>query len=267
MSTLLDNLMPFESAVNALAKRKALPTSLDSSALRQLGADFHRSNLVSAQTLITDLLDGYKEAVDSLINPVTVQRADRVTADNPQGNVTEGLNPADARLAIKQLQDSLGMVKGDGSLTDLTSEKRINLVIKTNVELSQGAGHFIQANDPNVVEAFPAQELVRFEARKMERDWPGRWRIAAAVAGDVDAARVLESTGRMVALKESGIWSELGNAEDGLGNPYPPFAFNSGMWVQDVSYDEAITLGLLDAGEQAAPAPLDLSQLFSQEAA
>lgn len=266
MPTLLDKINPFAGAVQALVRRKALPTQLDSAALRQLGADFHRNNLVSAKTLITDLLDGYKDAVGSIINPVTVKRADRVTADNPEGYVTEGYDPATARLKIKELQKSLGMQPGDGSITDLTSDARINLVIKTNVELAQGAGNFLQGNDPAVIAGFPAQELYRLEARKVEREWPTRWRNAAQTVGDVDAARVAEETGRMIALKSSPIWQELGNAEDGLGNPYPPFAFNSGMWVEDVDYAEAVQLGLLDKGETAQPNPLNVSQLLKEAA-
>lgn len=132
---------------------------------------------------------------------------------------------------------------------DLLCEARLNLVIKTNVEMAQGERQFIQQNDPAVLEAFPALELTRFENRKIPRDWESRWRIAARAANDSQAARVLESHGRMVALKDSTIWDMLGNSSlfpDGLDKPYPPFAFDSGIWTQDVSYDDTEMLGLVD---------------------
>ena len=47
--------------------------------------------------------------------------------------------------------------------------------------------------------------------------------------------------GQMVALKSSPIWVELSRS----GYPYPPFDFNSGMWVRPVSDDDCEALGLL----------------------
>ena len=40
----------------------------------------------------------------------------------------------------------------------------------------------------------------------------------------------------------------VGGYDDSLGNAYPPFAFNSGMWTFDVGYDEAVDLGVLEEG-------------------
>ena len=119
-------------------------------------------------------------------------------------------------------------------------------MIETNVQTAQGYGQAVAANDPDVIDAFPAQELFRLEDRKEPRDWEARWMEAAQAAGDGYAAKALVDGGRMAALKESGIWDQLGSIwDDSLGNNFPPFAFRSGMWVQDVSYEEADDLGLL----------------------
>ncbi len=264
MASTLSILDPFYEAMKSLAQRQLLPTSLGSDELQQLGGAFHRQNFTSAKTAAADLLDRYKEGIGSILNPTTEQRADRITPENPSGNVTTGLDPATVRAQVKKMLGS----DGKGGITDLGSDARINLVIKTNVELSQGAGFAVQSNDPAVLEAFPCWELYRLEARKVERNWPQRWRIAAAVAGDVDAARVLEETGRMVARKDSPIWDALGNAEDdSLGNPYPPFAFNSGMWTRNVSFAEAEALGLVDLNTKVESSlPDDLAELFKEAA-
>lgn len=269
----LSALQPFAESVADLQRRQLLPTTLSSAELRQLEGALRRQALFSAQTVLTDYLQEIQDSVTSIVNPISIQRPDRVTPENPAGNVTVGLDPATARLQLKQKLAELGYTPAAGaagSITDLSSDRRIDLVVKTNTELAQGAGRFIQSNAPGALNAFPAQELVRFDQKEKPRDWPQRWRIAAQVAGDVDAARILDSTGRMVALLSSDIWQELGDGaggyDDTLGNPYPPFAFNSGMWVEAVSREEAVALGLMQEADVAEPAALDLSSIFSTAA-
>jgi len=60
----------------------------------------------------------------------------------------------------------------------------------------------------------------------------------------------------MVARKDDEIWDRIGDPDlfdDALGNPYPPFAFNSGMDVADVERGEAEKLGLIDPNERVEP--------------
>ncbi len=64
--------------------------------------------------------------------------------------------------------------------------------------------------------------------------------------------------GRVIARKNSPIWAELGsskNFDDALDVDYPPFAFNSGMWVRDIDRDEALALGLIEADTVIEPKP------------
>lgn len=257
-------LLPFQEALNALDVRKLLPTSMDTAALRTLDASVRRQSFFSAQTMLDGLLQQYKKDVESLLNPVTVLRDGKP--------VTEGMDQAEARLRAKELLANLGYSPdpdSEGTLKDLSSDSRINLVLETNVQMMQGAGNFIQSQDPDVLEEYPAQELVRFEATAKQRDWPQRWRDAAEYSGDTDAVRVLERTGRMIARKDSPIWDALGSSDlfaDGLDNPYPPFAFNSGMWVQDVAFATAKDLGLVNEGNLPAPQKLDIQSLFKQAA-
>lgn len=266
--------LPFATAMQSLARRGVLPTSLDSAGLRRLGADFHRRNFVSAQTLLTELLDDYKKKVAEILDPVDVRRADRVTAENPEGWVQQGMDVATARQEIRGLQARLGYAPDPddaGTLVDLSSDRRIELVLRTNTQLAQGAGNFIRSNDPALIDLWPAQELYRLEGRAKTRDWEARWLAAAAEAGDTDAPRVLQATGRMVALKASGLWQALGDGagghEDTLGNPYPPFAFGSGMWVREISRAEAEEMQLIAREQEARPADLDLGSLLAEVAA
>lgn len=256
----------FQAAIAALQKKGLLPTALDSAQLKQIDAALRRQSIFSAETTYQHYLQKIKDTVESLVNPKQVLR------EGETQTVTEGFNPATARAELRGIIQNLGYSSAPdikGSIKDLASDARINLVVKTNQQLAQGAGHFIAQNaDPEVVDEYPALELVRFEDRKEPRDWEQRWRIAAQVANDPKAAATLELGGRMVALKSSDIWEELGEGAGGytdtLDNPFPPFAFNSGMWTQEVSRKEAEELGLLEPGEEVEGASLDLKTLFEE---
>ena len=73
----------------------------------------------------------------------------------------------------------------------------------------------------------------------------------------------------MVALKTSPIWAALGNGAGGyrdtLGNPFPPFAYGSGLAWADVSRDEAIELGLISSSD-AALSPQEAPSLSPSDA-
>ena len=102
---------------------------------------------------------------------------------------------------------------------------------------------------------WPARELVRFEGRaKPRQDWAARWRAAGAAVDLIGAAE-----NRMVALKSSPIWRELGNGAGGFrdtrGNPFPPFAFGSGLDWEDVDAEECSDLGLTSPGDQNVETP------------
>ncbi|MGN0843825.1 MAG: hypothetical protein ACI4QT_01240 [Kiritimatiellia bacterium] len=79
--------------------------------------------------------------------------------------------------------------------------------------------------------AFPAQELLRIRSRRNVRDWATKWHDAGGKFFD----------GRMIALKTDPIWTNISR----FGHPWPPFDFNSGMGVRDVSRADAIRLGVI----------------------
>jgi hypothetical protein len=214
--------VPFQAAIEAQAVKVALPTTLSQQQYRQLGGDLLRRAQISAKVQSVSFLD-------------TVTGAAADLADGKMDYAT-------GRAILQQVREGLAE-------ENILDDSRLDLILRTQRETAQGYGQFIQGNDPDVVDAFPAQELYRLEDRKDPRNWEQRWRIAAQVAGDVDAQRVLEQTGRMIARKDSGVWQALGDGaggyKDTLGNPYPPFAFNSGMDIRDISRSVALELGLI----------------------
>jgi hypothetical protein len=213
----------------------------------------------------------------SILNPQKNTRA------GVEGTVTEGMNPTTATEAINTVLKKFG--------ADVLAQTGfVERAISIATDVARGAGRYIAQNsDQAEVDAIPALELLRVYDRDVPRgqkrvhvtkenpegtlvevagdDWPSRWRAAANDSGDLDALRVLEDKGRMVALKSSDIWQSLGDGaggyQDTLGNPFPPFAFNSGYDVNAVSRKDAEELGLLDTDEQPKPAKIDFENFFA----
>ena len=138
---------------------------------------------------------------------------------------------AEAVSAIMQAARAEGIYLGSERVSDPGSEARANVIIDTNAGLAAGYVQAEIANTYGARLAFPAQELVRIEKREQPRNWLVRW--------VKNGGRVYH--GRMIALKGDPIWLKLSR----FGVPYPPFDFNSGMGVEDVSRDEAISLGVI----------------------
>lgn len=181
-----------------------------------------------------------------------------------------------------------------GAIADLTQmvgspeiADQIRFALKISQQVASGAGQYLNQNlSPEVLDEFPALEFKRLFDRTVPRglergpkgtliavpedNWPSRWAAAGADAGDGDWLPWEGDAqgGRGVALKSSGIWQALGDGaggyDDTLGNPFPPFAFNSGFMTFDVSRAEAVKLGLIGAGEPARPASIVFSKLFAE---
>lgn len=254
--------VPFREALDQLRRRRIALTNLGSAELGRLDQSILRAAFFSARTVERDLLARYKARIETLLAPQQVRRPDRVTPDNPDGLVTEGITPAELRTQIKELLAEMGYQPDPaerGTIKDLSSDARIDLVVRTNAEMAANHGYWQQGQDPDNLIAFPAQELYRAEDRKDKRGWVQRWRAAG---GKVFPGRApglpLEkgfSEGRLIALKDSPVWAGI----SAFGNPYPPFDFNSGVDVRDIGYREAVELGVLAPGQRVLPQRLEFA--------
>jgi hypothetical protein len=263
---------PTKSFAEELAKLQAagkISTQLTAAQRAAIEASVRKYAAAAAQSTIKTVSEEIQKTILDLVNPQQVEREGKAQT------VTEGFNPATAR------EHLTGFLKDfeTGALAD-----RLEFALDVGTKVANGAARFVQQNaDPLVVDAYPALELERLFDRDVPRGFkriaggelipdPGqdhetRWRYAAQDAGDDDALRVLEQTGRMVALKSSGIWQSLGDGaggfDDALGNRSDPLWWNTGYRQMEIAREDAEGLGLLDPGEKAEPAPLDLANLFS----
>lgn len=232
-------LNPFKEALAKLASKDIKVSSMGASEWSDLSVGLRERAFFSARTTNAHYLQEVKDRVGKILEPKTVLRDGRP--------VTEGMNVATARAELKQILQGLSYNPGDkaGTIQDLSSDARLNLLLKTQTEMAQGYGQYLQAQNADVLDVFPAQELFRAEERKEPREWPTRWMQAGG--------QIFE--GRMIALKNDPIWSEISEFD----TPFPPFDFNSGMWTRDVDRAEAEALGLLAPGAEVKPSVEDFN--------
>ena len=229
-----------------------LPTDLGSDEVReQLAADILRRSIFSARMEDLRHLAAIRDVC-----------ADVVAGAINQATARERLLASLARMGHSPLDE--------GGISNPASIKRLDLIIDTQRQMATSVAN-IAAETPATLEEWPAVELTRFVGKSVPRaDWAERWNAAGESVGWEGAAKGVGGfpDWRMVALKASPIWQALGDGaggyKDTLGNPFPPFAYGSGLAWADVSRDEAIELGLIQPDEQV-PAPAALSLSPSEE--
>lgn len=157
---------------------------------------------------------------------------------------------------VSEMRQELGAEPGDtGDITDITSQRRLELIWDMQTQSAAEYAGWKWGQDEAILDAFPAQELLRIESRMVPRgfkrgkggaivedpgaSWPERWEAAGGTITD----------GRMIALKDDTIWETI----SAFGTPFPPFDWNSGFGVQDVDREEAESLGLIEPQETVEP--------------
>lgn len=223
--------IPFQEAIESRTVRQILPTEFRTSLLQEIPAQLRERAFFSAGVQNATFLERASQSVDDLLSG-TVDRATK-------------------RLELKRLLGELGYRPPEGeegTLTDLSGDRRLNLILDQNLQTAQGYGRWKQGQDPAILDQWPAQELVDTNPGKTEnrRDWTQRW---------ADAGGRFFG-GRMIALKNDPIWKAISR----FGMPYPPFDFGSYWDVADVSRDEAVAFGLIDRDTELLPQDRDFNQ-------
>ena len=233
-----DPLTEFDAALKSRA-RTVMPTALSTAELRELGPLVLGRSVFTARGVSAIYASKLKSVIDLLA----------------AGDIGEG----QARTALYETLDALGYTpeggfpghEGEvppavrGSLEDLRSFRRMDLVVQTQLALMVGAGEQYRGHKPESLTEFPAWELVRVESREVPRDWAARWVIAGKTL----------LAGRMIAFKGDPVWGELGsydNFQDALGVDHPPFAFLSGMGWREISTVESEVLGVTGPAAETA---------------
>ena len=205
--------MPFSRTDEAyLRRKKNVPTDLTTREMQLLDAQLRERMFWSA----------------TVNNARVVQNMHAVSNALASGKISM----SDARLTISKMLQKTGYKPADsvkGSIRDLTTTRRLNLILQTNLEMARGYAHHAEAQED--LDLYPCQELIRTRNSRVPRDWKTRWQTAGGKLYN----------GRMIAEINSPIWKNISRFD----LPYPPFDFNSGMGVMPVRRDEAIKLGVI----------------------
>jgi hypothetical protein len=233
---------PLPNAKRALQMAKArnlFPTTAGTRELRTMEREFLRRSVFSATVTNTRFLQAVKTRVERLLrqDEPDVGRARRELRGilKEMGYTPEKGFGADAPVA-------------PGSIQDLTSSARLNLILETQIGLMSGHAQRQHGRTPSSIARAPAWELVRVKDSAAPRDWLERWEQAGG----------RPTSGKLIAAKGSEIWSVLGDSalfDDALNVDHPPFAFNSGMAWASVGRKRAEALGIVTTRtpeEQAA---------------
>ena len=222
--------------------KELLPTRLGSEEIREkIAADILRRSIFSARMTSAGYLAKLREVVAQML----------------EGKISQ----ATARDTLEGILEQMGHSMQDGfGLENPASIRRLNLILETQTQMAASVAKSHEQTE-SVVNEFPAWALMRIESRRAPReDWLARWNAAGSSCGWEGARRDpwygSGASFAFVALKSSPIWVALGHGVGGftdtLGNPYPPFAYSSGMGWEPVNREIAETLGLVKPGETLA---------------
>ncbi len=130
-----------------------------------------------------------------------------------------------------------------GTIKDIQSEQRLNLIFDVNVEGAQQYSSWLQGMDPDALNEFPAWEFIRVQ--------------------DVKTPRVPHqlNEGRIELKTNLPFWLSMNSPDfGGFGVPWGPWGFNSGMGTEDIDRDRAEEMGLIKPGEELEPAVKDFNE-------
>ena len=189
----------------------------------------------------------------------SAQVEDIRTVATMQGKIREALDLSsrdrgqafmDRSRFIAEMRQHLGAAPGDSTeLSDITSSRRLGLIYDFQLQDAREGARWAAAQDPDLLDAFPAQELVReIEPRggeEAKRPWEDIW---LAHGGQFPGRR-------MIARKDDPIWKAISR----FGRPWPPFDYNSGMGLVDIDRAEAEALGIIRPDEQVKRQDIDFN--------
>lgn len=253
-----------QEVLQELQKRGVIGREMSPTQMKALARAVARYSDYIGSDGVKKIVDKLRDGLQSVLNPQQIN------------GVTKGETEGSLRGQLSQLADKFGTVEGIGQAINW------DFIIGVATQVMGGAGRYVADTTPQQVALYPAWALKRFADRETPRgfkigkkgalipvpddDWPSRWAEAGENCDDEDWLpwEGDAQTGRGIALKSSGIWQALGDLrDDSLGNPYPPFAFNSGFKVGPVSRGECIELGLIDPKDEVNAPELNLETLIN----
>lgn len=236
--------LKFLEAIKRLGKKKPIAKKLSSKQWAAMPTHIRERAYFTANVESMKFLNRSKKMLNDYLSGA------RETVTTPDGRRVTALKKASRADFVYEMQKlaketGLGNVLPPGKdmsrdmitrMKDIASESRLNLIFDTQTQQAQAYGYYKQGQDPAILDAFPAQRFIRAEQRKEPRPLHERNKDKVKRKDDMD------------------FWLRMNDQSiGGLGVPFGPWGFNSGMDVEDVRRDEAEKLGLIEKNEQVLP--------------
>lgn len=229
----LATIAPLEQAVKHFGEKSVVASTLRSKGWSKVPAEIADRAFFSAGVEDARFLAAAQEKI---LAALKLQR-ERVARGEALADRSSFIG--DMRKLALPLSDSPNPFADQG-VTNIASRARLGLIYDMQTQSAQGFADFKTGMDPDLLDAFPAQELLPSTARQPRTTWEQKW-----TAG---GGRIFG--GRMVALKTDGVWSKISR----FGTPWAPFDFGSTRELRDVSRQEAEDIGLLKPQQRVEPA-------------
>jgi len=249
--TMALTLQPIAEAVEKISSRTPVGSTLKSAEWEQVPREIRERAIFSSRVENARVLDRIKSGLENILSGTRNEFGgieDRSKFITELGKLAEreGLSPSDPGLK--------------GTIQDITSEARADLILRTQTEMAYGYARHKRGSSGPLLRAAPAQELVRISERKEKRAWVDVWRSHGgrtfpgqpSIGGELQPGM---GGIRLIALKGDPIWSSISR----FGNPWPPFDFGSGVGVANVTRTEAIQLGLIQLNQITTEVPAGMN--------
>lgn len=239
MATL--TLQPISDAVAKLSSRTPVGATLRSEEWERVPVEIRERAQFSARIENARVLDRVQKGLTDILSQTrdangVIEDRSRFIAELAKLAEAEGLRPSDPALV--------------GTIQDITSERRAELILRTQTEQAYNFARHKRGSSGPLLNAAPAQELVRIRNSREKRRWVDVWRAngGKTFAGSPSIGGALQdgaSGVRCIALKGDPIWTRISR----FGTPWPPFDYNSGVGVTNLTRTEAIRLGIISKSQ------------------
>jgi len=152
--------IPFREALQRQAVKAILRTVLGSDELAMVNPALLERGMFAARVVNAEVLQKTSDVIAAILQG---------QPDRAGGEPAVAMDRAAARLELKQLIEQINWkpAPGDaGTIKDLSTDVRLNLILDTNTRMAEGYGAWAQGQDDAVLDEWPAQELVRIEDRE-----------------------------------------------------------------------------------------------------
>jgi hypothetical protein len=246
---------PLQVAVDSLERRSPLGLALSSAEIERLPQELKDQSFFSATVENERVL---AEMQAKILRRLKLERD--TLEDGGPGTLMDRSGFIEDMQAVLDAEGYKPEPGKEGGIQDVSSDRRLGLIWDMQLAMAQGYAKWVSGMDPDILQAVPAQELLRIEDRVEKRNWLAVWKAAGGKTfkGEVmdPVTGEMVETMRMIALKTDPIWVTISRFK----KPWPPFEWGSGMGLKNVRRREAEKLGVIGRDDVMEPLKLDFSE-------